>query len=196
MWILVSLALASTVVSESSATVDVGTTQPVIRSGRVLDRAVHDSLRRWAKPADKQIEPAARDFLALYDELGRDTKLARRTRDRLSRKVHRRLADLARLLRKQANGQDTEPGVPEAVNPAGRDGILPQRGGFGPNRGGARRPQGQSPADAGADLIDLIERTISPQSWERNGGPGSIRYWPIGHALVVSTPAGDHDHIG
>lgn len=185
MWILFTLTLATAIVPESGATVDTETAQPVVRSGRELDRAVHYSLRRWAKPTGEQLEPASRDFLALHDELKKDTALARSTRNQLSSKVRRRLANLARLLRKQAAGQDDEPNAPEAIEPAGGNGILPQRGGgFGAGRGGARRPQGQSPADAGADLIDLIERTISPKSWERNGGPGSIRYWSPGRALV------------
>ena len=196
MWMLISFALASAVVSDGTPMAGSATTQPAVRSGRELDRAVHCSLRRWAKPTGEQLEPAARDFLALHDELGRDTKLAQKTRNQLSSKVRRRLSDLARLLRKQA-GQDDGPDAPDGVDQPGLGGILPQRGpqgGFG--RGGARRPQGQSPADAGADLIDLIERTISPQSWDINGGPGSIRYWSPGRALVVSAPQGDHDHVG
>lgn len=35
------------------------------------------------------------------------------------------------------------------------------------------------------DLIRLITSTIAPESWQCNGGRGSIQYYPLGMALVV-----------
>jgi len=37
------------------------------------------------------------------------------------------------------------------------------------------RPAG--PPDYGPDLVRLIEETIDPDFWERNGGPGRIHYY-------------------
>jgi Flp pilus assembly secretin CpaC len=35
-------------------------------------------------------------------------------------------------------------------------------------------------------LKDLITNTVDPKSWNKNGGPGNINYYPLGMALVVS----------
>ena len=34
--------------------------------------------------------------------------------------------------------------------------------------------------------MDLIKSTIQPQSWKDMGGPGEIKYYPLGMALVVN----------
>ncbi len=43
-----------------------------------------------------------------------------------------------------------------------------------------------TPDKAVRRLIRIIERTIAPQSWDRNGGEGAIAYFPLGQTLVVS----------
>jgi type II secretory pathway component GspD/PulD (secretin) len=35
-------------------------------------------------------------------------------------------------------------------------------------------------------LMDLIKATIQPQTWKDMGGPGEVRYYPLGMALVVN----------
>jgi type II secretory pathway component GspD/PulD (secretin) len=35
-------------------------------------------------------------------------------------------------------------------------------------------------------LIDLITKTVAPDSWNNLGGPGTIQYFPIGMALVIN----------
>lgn len=52
------------------------------------------------------------------------------------------------------------------------------------------------PADFGPDLVALIQATISPSSWDVNGGPSSIQYWRPGMALVVRAPQGVHSQVG
>jgi hypothetical protein len=43
-----------------------------------------------------------------------------------------------------------------------------------------------------AVLIDLIETTIDPQSWRRNGGNGTIVYLPATRSLVIKQSAEFH----
>lgn len=50
--------------------------------------------------------------------------------------------------------------------------------------------------DYGPLLIELIQRTISPQSWDVAGGASTIRYWRPGMALVVRAPQGLHEQLG
>jgi hypothetical protein len=45
-------------------------------------------------------------------------------------------------------------------------------------------------------LIDLIQATVSPETWDVNGGQGSIVYFANGHALVVLAPGDVHDELG
>lgn len=49
--------------------------------------------------------------------------------------------------------------------------------------------------DYSQDLIDLIERTIAPASWETNGGNGAIVYYPGLMALVVSATTEVHGEV-
>ncbi len=45
-------------------------------------------------------------------------------------------------------------------------------------------------------LIDLIEATIQPESWETNGGRGTIRYYSPLHVLVIRNTQQVHREIG
>ena len=56
--------------------------------------------------------------------------------------------------------------------------------------------QGGGVADDGEALVELIETVISPDSWEVNGGNGSIVYWANGHALVVRASGEVHHQMG
>ena len=65
--------------------------------------------------------------------------------------------------------------------------------GFG---GGPGSAPGNADEDYGPSLVELIQNTISPESWDVNGGPGSIYYWRGQHALVVRATGEVHDAIG
>lgn len=52
------------------------------------------------------------------------------------------------------------------------------------------------PADYGPELVALIEATISPDTWNINGGPGAIIYYGPRQAMVVSAPDDVHGEIG
>ena len=58
------------------------------------------------------------------------------------------------------------------------------------------RGGGAFPADNGQDLVDLITRTINPQFWDVNGGPGAIVYYAPLHCLVVTATSEIHGKIG
>jgi hypothetical protein len=74
---------------------------------------------------------------------------------------------------------------------------LPVPGGAAPGLGG--QPGGAGAAgivDYGPDLVDVIQRTISPGTWDINGGNGAIVYFSPLRVLVVSAPGTVHDQIG
>ena len=60
---------------------------------------------------------------------------------------------------------------------------------------GGRLQRGAKNDDYGLDLVDLIERTIAPGSWESQGGPGRIYYWRNGRALVISQSQQAHEGL-
>ena len=55
---------------------------------------------------------------------------------------------------------------------------------------------GGTVSDHAQELIDLIQRTISPQSWDVNGGQGSMFYYRPLMALVVRTTSEVHGDVG
>ena len=50
-------------------------------------------------------------------------------------------------------------------------------------------------ADNGQQLVDLIQTTISPKSWDVNGGNCTIYYWQQQHAIVVRATGDIHGEI-
>lgn len=69
----------------------------------------------------------------------------------------------------------------------------------GVNAGVGNQPNanlGNQQQDYGPLLVDLIQRTISPSSWDVNGGLSSVQYFRPRHALVVRAPQSVHDDLG
>lgn len=54
---------------------------------------------------------------------------------------------------------------------------------------------GNANQDYGTLLVNLIQRTISPNSWDANGGLSSIQYYRPSRALVVRAPQAVHDDL-
>jgi len=188
-----------------------------LRTGPELRDAVREAMRRWARPGDKEADLAARDFLVLYEELRHDGNLSRAQREQFSTKVRGRLLKLAQQIKKRVAVQKrlAKTKRPESVDfPGGRADVLAQRGGFGrggfgggfggpgfggpmmggPMMGGAGGP-GTMNDDHGEALVELIQQTIAPSTWDVNGGPGSIYYWRPGRAIVVRQRGDVHDQI-
>lgn len=182
------------------------------RTGRELRDAARDALRRWAKPSDDDCTPAAREFLVLYQELQADRAVPAGQRELLAGKIRLRLHALSKEIVYQAAVEErlarqTKPAkikLPEAQADNLGQFAGGQRAGFG---GPAGRPAGvgagvqggmypQGIPDGGKELVDLIQHVIAPQSWDVNGGPGSIYYWAPGHAIVVRQTAEVHHQLG
>lgn len=198
-------------VSEISS---VDSEQPVVpfRTGRELSQAAGDSLRRWARPEDHELELAAKELLVIFRELQADTELALSLREPLQGKVRGRLDELARRLRVQAAvrrrlARENPGNAVEAVGNAqplaqfgaGMGAGMAMQPGMGGNawgRGGGGLLGQDRNDDNGEQLVDLIQTTIRPGSWDRNGGPGTIYYWRNQRAIVVRQMGDVHDDIG
>jgi hypothetical protein len=75
---------------------------------------------------------------------------------------------------------------------------LPAPGGAAGAGGGqpAAAPGAPGGFDYGPELVDIIQRTISPETWDINGGNGSVVYFAPLRVLVVSAPGTVHDQVG
>lgn len=50
-------------------------------------------------------------------------------------------------------------------------------------------------ADDGWELVELIQRIVSPDFWEPTGGPGAVRYFAMRRVLVVRATSDVHEQI-
>lgn len=55
---------------------------------------------------------------------------------------------------------------------------------------------GDMVADNGRGLVELIQRTIRPEHWDVNGGPGTIVYFAPLRCLVVRASGEIHEGVG
>jgi hypothetical protein len=225
MWVAI-LALAAspgdtaTPSSADSTSAPAAQSASSLRTGTTLREAAHEALRRWAKPSDKEADQAAREFLVLYQELVRDGQILKAQRESLRLKVRGRLIALSQQISKRVaieNRLAKKDGKSAGPKPAE---ILAQWGGGmgggmgGPGMGGGMGP-GMGPGmgggmmgsmggggfgpllgDSGQELVDLIQAVIAPQTWDVNGGPGSIKYWRPGLSIVVRASDEVHGQIG
>lgn len=173
------------------------------RTGNELRHKVRSALSRWARPEDKQADTAACEFLALFVELQRDDQLAFSQREYFKTKVRGRLLQLSEQITKRIARKKrlAESQRPETVQmPEGKSDALAQRPVGGNFAAGFRQSGfgqgGAGTGDYGQHLVDLIQRTIRPQTWDVNGGPGTIYYWYPGRALVVRQMDEVHHEIG
>ena len=171
-----------------------------LRTGRALADAAHKALARWAHADEKDAPAAAREFLVLYKELRADTRLPTADRRELLGKVRGRLVRLsqmiARVVVRRLGLAGQQPATVATIgNPAG---VLAQQapaGGAGMAMPGGGGPNGPD-ADEGQNLVDLIQTTIAPETWDVNGGPGSIYYWRNQHVLVIRATDDVHGFVG
>lgn len=80
-------------------------------------------------------------------------------------------------------------------NVLGQYHSMGSQGGFGPgNSSGGGAGGGSSFADFDS-LIDLIQTTVSPDTWDALGGPSTMREYSQNLSLVISTTSDVHDQI-
>jgi hypothetical protein len=61
--------------------------------------------------------------------------------------------------------------------------------------GQAAQPGADATIDYGPELVEIIQQTISPATWNINGGNGAIVYFAPRRAIVVSAPADVHAQV-
>ena len=138
-------------------------------------------LRTAAEVARSDDAAAARRLLTLHDEIVADDRLPLDDRTRYLRIVRYRLTGLQKSIARSITDSD---GRSKASR--GAASFVSAKGG----RGGA------AVRDSGQELVDLIQTTIAPDSWDVNGGPGSIVYYQPLRVIVVRQTDRVHELLG
>ncbi len=119
---------------------------------------------------------AVNDLVKLHRELKNDASMPAHERVHLQRRVTERLAAMRQELQRRL--------------PAGRQ-VLAQQ--FPLGQGNAQPGQaGGTASDPAQDLIDVIQQTIAPTTWDIRGGQGVIRFWGPGNALIIRQSSDIH----
>jgi hypothetical protein len=130
-----------------------------------------------------------RDKSATLKELGQQLRsrlitvhdhIQRQLTDAKNSAKHRKVAAATALPKQHVVAQQLPPGAGPANQAAGA--------------AGARTVA--TPTDFGPELVELIEATISPETWNINGGNSAIVYYSPLHVLVVSAPGEIHAQVG
>jgi hypothetical protein len=176
------------------------------RTGRELLAAVRETLARLARPKDDQLEASIEEILFVHQELREDDAMAGSQREYYTAKVESRLNQLSIQLKKRIarNKRLAKRRPPQQIRiPENPGEQLAQRvGGAAPPvqplvGGGGAPARGRQPNDDyGQQLVDLIQKTIAPSTWDVNGGLGTIYYWRPGRALVVRQTGEVHEQMG
>lgn len=165
-----------------------------------------------------------RDLAALYRELQASTQFSEPAQKQLSGLVRNRLQRVQQGLKKEISpepsldrgAQDGNPlaGPVEPANSPAQRAILaqipgipagqnqrgaPAAGNVPPQRAAGNRAGGGGDFNAATvrnaeNLIELIETTIAPKSWQ--GGLGTIMYFSPSQVLVIRQTDGVHAQVG
>jgi hypothetical protein len=148
-----------------------------------------DLTLRTAKPNDVDPDAVVPDLVTLYRALHEPNDLPGRELVDMRQRTHTRLEKVReRLLRDRLKLQESQ------ARDARKQARQPTSAGAGSV--GVGMPGLAAELANAQQLIDVITQTIESQTWQENGGRGSIRYFAPLHVLVVRNTARVHEQIG
>jgi hypothetical protein len=156
--------------------------------GSAASEPTRDAVRETYRELIRETHPTRRPdplryvepLVSLHRELPGRTDIGFDERRRMQAGIEVRLVELATRLRHDVAREK------RSERTSGASSAAP---GGSASGGRSDRTQAQS-------LIDLIQQTIAPESWDVNGGKGSIRYWRPGLALVIRNTGEVHEQVG
>lgn len=175
-----------------------------------LQREIRQALRDEATaPTLAERSSAVYELCALHREIVRDPRFrANEPLQEMRRQVASRLVKVESDLKRQIHGQRVDRPVADpqdvvaaslaehlafvGASQGGPARLLADQGWAGSGRAGG----GLGPPENGQGLVDLIQRTIHPDFWDVNGGPGTIVYFSPLRCLVVRATAEAHQDVG
>lgn len=194
-----------------------GTKSPAVKSDPQRDLAAQATrlLRETAAALqDRTIQPSEEQaFVALLntaEQLKAAGSPSQSERARLRALARVRLRQASEVLAKQTArkpvpGKDSLPKNAATIRTPASTTLaqqLPGLGagggalGFGNVAGGATSGGNAAERESAQQLMDVITGSIQPESWEDHGGTGVIRYFALGHALVITATSDVHNGVG
>jgi hypothetical protein len=128
----------------------------------------------------------AEKLVVLYRQTSAAKDISAAERARLQARLKSRLTRLAEAISRDVSQARTASQATKAVESTAGSTAPPV----------SPRAAGGAPQDDGQALVELIQTTIAPSSWDVNGGRGTIYYWPAWHVLVVRQTDDVHEQIG
>ncbi len=162
-------------------------------TGKELQKEIRDSLKRWKTVEPSEAQSAASELLGLYLALKNDATLTPTVKENLLRSLCQKLDRLSVLILKNSTAPKK---TPESVKRAKRHelGQAPN-GAPVPNFSVKNTAQNQTIQESGENLVDVIQQTIHPDSWDANGGTGQIQFWLPNGTLVIRQTEPIHQEI-
>ena len=176
--------------------------------GAELKEYSQATMKKWIKVRDKgedACRQAAREFIGIILALARDDKMDVNAKAVLDSQIKSRLSSLKATIkaynairRKERLKALKEAGLPirpQSIKPRdpNNEGILAQNGDFADVLGENAKTSNYE--KEGEELVELIQKTIQVNTWEINGGNGTIRYYGPMKAIVVNQTAEVHEEI-
>jgi len=198
------LSATSQISADSASRAAVAVEPAQARSLAELRKSFGSASRQAALTTGAEQEAAVRELITLAAETKRSTHLPQQERLRLTAQIRLRLQKVSkdienRIAREEKVAARAKAGgkrAPAQID-TGDAAVLAQFGAApGVPAAGFGQPGAQQPRDNGQELVDLIQRTIAPDTWDVNGGPGTIVFWPNFQALIVSAPSEVHGQLG
>ena len=178
-----------------------------------FDREIGAALKRESRANHPRERTAAiRELCRIHQELVADPRYS--TTDWLKgfrAKVWGRLMQTKAELKRQLARQNGPPGrgevreTPEEIareqaQSTAADSLATTLGLLDSSLGSpgllAARGGGAETEANGRELVELIQHTINPDSWDVNGGPGTIFYYAPLQCLVVRASTEVHENLG
>ena len=163
----------------------------VLRSAEMKQK-IRAALKQEAKTSREKFQGdehtcAVVQLLNVFQEVQKNTKMTAAEQKSWAAYVQARLDNVKRRLKLAE--KKAKRNAPKNLNPKVK--VLAQIPGFGQNNNVEKKP-----VDGGQSLVELIENTVAPESWEANGGEGKIMYYPLLRVIVVYNSDGVHGQMG
>jgi hypothetical protein len=149
-----------------------------------LRSAYAQALQASARKAQPEAGVVVPPLVELYRQLADDAQLSHAERSRMRRGVKARLEELRDRILREALAHER----------ARQRAAYRSRASARPGSGSGLAGGGE--AARAVELIELIQNTIAPESWNVNGGNGSIYYFSLLKVLVVRQTGEVHHQVG
>jgi hypothetical protein len=188
------------------------------RSISGLRVAIRDALRQSTRVAQPDHEVVVPKLIELFHEVALHPDLPRAEKRTLRGSIRTRLLQIEDILRRRLVRAETD-AKRKPADPASRTGngeresaeakstapatvyspatiVLAQQGNVAGGNVGGQGLSGPGWIDRGWQLVELIRATVAPDTWDVNGGNGSIYYYRPLNVMVIRQTQAVHEEIG